>query len=346
MPVPGLPILPVTAEGIAAGRRPAERLAEEDHRGSGAIGLGGADDICFGNAGRLRRPSRRPGVDQGFQLLEADCVGRDKGGIEFTRRLQRVHKAEGQGGIGAGEGAQMKVGACRRRRLDRVDHDQRAGKFRQPVLVHMRPARRRIATPDDQAAGVFCGARIESGGAVAEHIAERHMAGEIADRIRVDLGGADMVEEAKRKLIGDHRTGAGVMAGQDIRGPAVGDETVEPRRDRAERLVPGDLGECSRSFRTGALQRFLQPCFRIAPHPVIGEGAFPAERPPVRRMIRIAGHPVDGAVLEDDADAAAVVAIAGAGGQDGSLGHGSVCSGGLFRRHLGGGEADGGQARL
>ena len=84
------------------------------------------------------------------------------------------------------------------------------------MFVDMRPTGRWITALNEQTIRIFCGPRVETCRALTQDITERIMAGEIANRIRLNLRCADVVEETHRELIGDDGTSAGVMRGQNF----------------------------------------------------------------------------------------------------------------------------------
>ena len=86
-------------------------------------------------------------------------------------------------------------------------------------------------------------------------------------------------------------------------------------------IVLRNLLERAGPLRPISLQGPQQPRRRIAPDAVIGKNAFAAERTAVLRMLWIACVTVDLAVVQDDADAATILAVAGAGGADHCFGH-------------------------
>ena len=245
--------------------------------------------------------------------------------VEQALAADDMQKREGEGRIAAGEGLEMEIGRRRRGMADRIDDDLAGRGFRQPLLMGMRGRGRRVGAPDQDAGRVARRARIEAGIGAAEDEIEGHMAGEIADAVGLDLAGAQPVEEAGGKAAGDEGAGAGVMGMPDSRWPALRDNALQPGRDLAQRLVPGDGGEAAFALGADALQGMLEPLGGIAPDAVIGQRAFAAEGAAGDRMIGVAHHLGDDAPALDHGDAAAVVAVPRAGGADDGLvaGHGA-----------------------
>ena len=130
-----------------------------------------------------------------------------------------------------------------------------------------------------------------------------------------------MIEEPHWELVRNDRTCPGVVRRQNIVCAARVDQATQPRGYLAKGIIPRNLLERVGPLRTSSPQGPQQPRRRIAPDTVIGERAFAAERTPVLRMLRIACDSVDLAVVQDDADAATVVAVAGASGADHCFGH-------------------------
>ena len=79
---------------------------------------------------------------------------------------------------------------------------------------------RGVRPPDQDAGGIARTARVEPDIGAAEDQIERHMAGEIADAVGLDLAGAQAMEEAGRETAGDQGAGARVMAMPDSAGVA------------------------------------------------------------------------------------------------------------------------------
>ena len=171
--------------------------------------------------------------------------------------------------------------------------------------------------------GILGRARIEADIAGAVHVLQRGVAGGVADRIRIDLAGAEPVEEALRETAGQQRAGAGIVRVPDGLGAMSRDNILEPRRDLAGRLVPADGLEAAFALRPDALQRPRDPRLRIEPGAVIGDRAFAAQRAARHRMLGIAQHLHQAVGALHHRDAAGVIAVARTGGaDDGLVGHG------------------------
>ena len=217
-----------------------------------------------------------------------------------------------------GARVELQVHVCRRRRLmaNRIDDDLGRGRLGEPILVDMRRRGRRIGAPDHHAVRTADGARIEAAGRFSVHQLQRHVACLVAHRIRVDLGRADAVEEPQGKGPGDQGAGSGVMRLQDRLTAIIVADGVEAVGDVAERLVPVGRLETAGALGPNPLQGTGQAHGWIAPHAVIANGTFAAQRAAADIVVRIADH-VDGAVRRNlHQHATRVVAIARAGGAD------------------------------
>ena len=81
------------------------------------------------------------------------------------------------------------------------------------------------------------------------------MARFVADRVGVDLGGPDTVEETIGKGPADEPDGSGVMGVDDAALEVPVDEARELARNFAQRLIPGDGGEFALALGADALER-------------------------------------------------------------------------------------------
>ena len=241
-------------------------------------------------------------------------VGSEEGAIDQPVAHQHVDHGEGQGSIAAGKGLQMHVGLLGNRVAHRVDHDHRARRLLQPVLVLVRRGGGGVRAPDDDAVRVFGGARVEADCGRADRVVECDVAGHVAHRVGLDLAGAQAAQEAHWEVVGDQRAGAGVVRVHDpVRAVALGNPGVACG-DVPDGLLPRDRLEAPFALGAGALERRLQTYLGIAEDAVVGKRALAAERTPAHRVVRVAEHAGDRAVALDRDDAAGVVAIARAGG--------------------------------
>ena len=256
----------------------------------------------------------------------------EEGTVDQPVADQHVDHGEGQRCIAAGEGLEVQVGLLGGRVAHRVDHDHRPRRLLEPMLVLMGRGGRRVRAPDEDRVRVLGGARVEADHRSADHIVERHVARHVAHRVRLHLAGAEAAQEAHREVVGDQRTGAGVVGVYDPVGAVAPGNLLEARRDRADGLVPRDRLEAPFALGAGALQRRQQPRFGVAKDAVIGERALAAERAPAHVVVRIAEHAGYRTVALDRDDAAGVVAIARAGGLEDFL---LAWHGGLQRRFPG-----------
>ena len=121
---------------------------------------------------------------------------RDEPGVDQALALNDVQKGERQGRVAAREGLQMNVRLRRRRRANRIDHHDVAGRLRQPVLMRMRRRGMRIRAPDHDAGGILGRARIESIRRGSVHIAQGDVPCHVANGVRRDLGRAQPIEKS------------------------------------------------------------------------------------------------------------------------------------------------------
>ena len=222
-----------------------------------------------------------------------------------------VQKREGQGGVAAGKRLQMEIGRLGGRGPDGVDHDHPGGRLGQPVVMRVRRRSGRIRAPDENAGGIAGSQRVEADERGAVHVLERDVPGLVADRVRVDLGRAESVEEAQRKEVGEEREGARVVGVQDCVRAGGRLDATETLGDVPERIVPGDGLKLPLALRAGPAQRARQPRRRIEKGAVVADRALAAELAAAHRMLRIAADVPDRPVALDDRDAARVVAVPG-----------------------------------
>ena len=172
--------------------------------------------------------------------------------VEQPVALQDVQQAEGQRGVAARKRLKVQVGLRRGLRAQRIDDDLRGRGFGQPVFVRVGRGVRRVGAPDQDAARVRRGARIESHRRIAEHQAPRHVPGHVADRVRLDLGRPQPMKEAQRKHVCEQRQGAAVVSMQNgLRARGL-DGLVQLGRDVRESLVPAEALEAPVSLRADA----------------------------------------------------------------------------------------------
>src|SRR5262249_55503434 len=132
--------------------------------------------------------------------------------------------------------------------------------------------------------------------------------------------GAQPVEEAGWEVARDQRAGAGVVGMPDAAPAALAGDSGEMCGDIGQGLVPAGGREAALALGPDAAQRLQQTLRRITPGAVIGERAFAAERAAADRMVGVAQDLGNGVAALDHGDAAAVIAVARAGGADDDLG--------------------------
>src|SRR4051812_18302178 len=241
-------------------------------------------------------------------------MGGEEGAVDLPVPPQHMRDRKGERRIAARERLQMEMGRRGGRMLHRIDDDDLRIGLADPVLVLMRRRGMRVGAPDQNGRGVLRHARIEAYGTGAVHIAERGMAGCVADRIRIDLAGAEPVQEPLREASGDERAGSGVMAVPDARRIVLCKNPVQSPRDLCDRMLPCDRLETRLALRAGPLHGLSKAHFGVEPGAVVGYRAFAAECAAADRMVGIAQH-LDLAVCSlCDRDPAGVVTVARASG--------------------------------
>jgi hypothetical protein len=153
------------------------------------------------------------------------------------------------------------------------------------------------------------GQRIEAEGGGAVHVLERDVSGLVADRVRIDLGRPESVEETQRKEVGEEREGACVMGIQDrvSAGPRL--DAAKALGDLGERLVPGSRLELPLALRADPAKRARQPRVRVEEGAVVGDRTLATELAAAHRVPGIATDVTDRPAPPDDRDPTRVVAV-------------------------------------
>ena len=187
------------AHRVAAVALPLEALAEPEERGPVRVDVRRLLDQRRRDAGRVLAPCGRTGSELGLELLPADGVRGEEAAVEQPVPADHVQEREGERRVASRERLQMEIGGRCRVGPDRVDDDHRARGLGEPVLVGVRRGGGRVGAPDEDARRIRGRARVEAvlGGPV--DVLERDVTGLVADRVRIDLGGAEAVEEALRE---------------------------------------------------------------------------------------------------------------------------------------------------
>ena len=160
------------------------------------------------------------------------------------------------------------------------------------------------------------GARVEAARRFPVHELECRVPSFVADRIRVDLSGADTIEEPQGKAAGNQRACSRVVGLQDSACAIAAANRVETICDIADGLIPARRLETTRAFGSNPLQGARQAHARIAPDPVVTNRTFAAQRAPADAVFRIAHH-IDPAVSRQlHQHSTRIVAIPRAGGAD------------------------------
>ena len=174
----------------------------------------------------------------------------------------------------------------------------RAGGLRQPVLVGVGRRGRRVRAPDQDACGVAarCADRSRSAERAVD-VVERDVAGLVADRVGVDLGRAEPVEEPEPEGVGEQRAGAGVVGVQDRLGRRR-PSTMSLQRAAISAIASSQLTGSKRPSplapprRSGAVSRACGSRHDA----VVADRALAAELAAADRVVGVAAHRPDGAV--------------------------------------------------
>ena len=232
--------------------------ADEDSDGGGAgfgVLAGEGFDVLLLEAGDGGGAGGWEFGETLFEFVEAQGVFLDVVGIVEFLGDDDVHEAEGEGGVGAGEGLQVPVGLFGGGGELGVDGDD-AGALAAGLLDEV-PAvgggEGGVGTPDDDEAGVDDVGGEDAGGG-AEGGFDAFVSGVAAD-VSVEAGGAEAGEEAGGEgMLVDDAFGAGEGVGEDGCGAGFLDDLLELGGDGVEGGVPGDLFEFGFSFGAGAAE--------------------------------------------------------------------------------------------
>ena len=298
------------AHDVAAGCLPLQPLSQPQQRRPLAVQAGRLFDERDRDTGERAQVREIACRDRRLHLFPAEHMRRDEVLIDETVATDHVKQRKRQRRVAAGKGLQMNIRLRSGRRTDRVDDDHLARRLGQPMLVSMRRRGMRIRAPHHDAGRILGGARIEAVDRRAVHIAQRHVARHVANRVRRHFGGAQSVEKSHRRHAGQSGDRARVMRIQyRVRTVRI-DDAPESRGDFADRRVPGHRLEAALPLAAHAPQRPGQAPRRIAPFPVVGRRTLAAQRAAAHRVPRIAANRRDYSIAADHADSAAVVAVA------------------------------------
>jgi hypothetical protein len=151
--------------------------------------------------------------------------------VEQAVPADHVGDRERQRGVAAGKWLQVQAGLMGGGGPDRVDDDHLTGRFGQPVLVLMRRRRRRVRAPDHDARRVRGAARVKTIRRGPVQVLQRDVPGLGADRVGVDLAGAEPAQEPVREVVAQQRERAGVVSTQGRVRARVRDDLSQPLGD-------------------------------------------------------------------------------------------------------------------
>ena len=217
----------------------------------------GAFDQIGRHAGPSLAPVRRTVCQQRQDFFRAQGMRGDEPVVEQPVALQHVQQAERERCVAARKRLEMQVGLRRGLRPQRIDDDLRGRGFGQPVLVGVRRGVRRVGAPDQDAARVRRGPRVEALGRIAEQQAPRHVPGHVADRVRLDFGRSQPVKETQRKHVRQQRQRAAVVGVQNGLRAGSLDHLAQCGGNAREGRLPADALEAPGSLRADAAQRIL-----------------------------------------------------------------------------------------
>ena len=219
-----------------------------------------------------------------------------------------VHHAQGQGGVGARQRAQVPIGLRRGPRFERIDHYHccAGGPGLADKWPQMKIGYHRVGAPqDDDAAVCDVLGQHAGGGAEGGHDAAPGGAG--AD-VPLQASGAEACEEAPVQRAGLHDAlRAHVAVRQDGGGAVPVDEAAQAGGNVGDGLVPADALKLAVALGTNALQGMEHAVWAVhAVQVVIDLGAQDA----AREGLQLVADQLDGrAVFNLDLPTAAVGAV-------------------------------------
>ena len=256
-----------------------------------------ACSIALGrHAGDALAPFRGAALQQRLELLPPDRARAQQPVVEQAVTADHMRDRERQRGVAAGEWLQVQIGLMRGGGPDRVDDDHPPGRLGQPVLMLMRRRGRRVGAPDHDARRIRGASRVKTIQRRPVQVLQRDMPRLVADRVGVDLAGAEPAQEPIREVVAKQRERAGVVGTEDCVRPRARDDLSQPLSDLRQRLIPGHRPETATALRPVAPKRRQQPGPGIQQDAVVGGRALAAQPPAADRMIAVAAHPADRAV--------------------------------------------------
>ena len=243
------------AHRVATLRLALEALAQPEQRRPLGVCARCLLDQPRRDPGPLLGPAGRARCDRGLEFLEADRVVVDEVQVDQPVAVGDMEEPERKRGIAAREGLEVDLGRLGGGGPDGVDdHDSRAA-LRQPVLMCVGSRRRWVGTPDHDARGVARRTRVEPDRGGAVEVVERDVAGVVADRVRLDLGRSQSVEEAEAEVVPDDRERARVVRVEDRLGPGGRRDPPQGFADFRDRVLPRDRLELAPALRSDATKR-------------------------------------------------------------------------------------------
>jgi hypothetical protein len=310
------------ADGVAAARLALETLADPQQRRPGTIPSRGLLDRARRHAGDTLAPFGSAALQQRLEFLPANSAGAQQPVIEQAIAADHMRDRERERRVAAGKRLQVQIGLMGGGGPDRVDDDNPPGRPGQPVFMLMRRGSRRVRAPDHDARRIRGAARIKAIQRGPIQVLQRDVSRLVADRVGVDLTGAEPAQEPIREVVAKQRERAGVVGPEDCVSARALDYPGQALGDLRQRLIPGHGPEAAAALRPVPPERRQQPGPGIQQDPVVGRRALAAQPPAADRMITVAAYPADRAAAPGHLDAARVVAVPRAGREDAFVGHG------------------------
>ena len=296
---------------------PLQRHAHADADGLLGRHLAGElTDVLGRDAGDPRRPFGRTVGGALLQLLVADRVVVHVVLVDEALRDDRVDQRHGEGAVRAGLRRDVPVGRLGGSRRIGVDHDD-LGALLLGILDDgpmMQVRADAVARPDHDVLRVDVAVGVETG-----RRADRQQPGRarsFAAEGALGHRGAHAVEEGVAAVQPVHEPlVAEIAVGHDGFRPVLVDDRLPARHDRVEGFVPGDALELLRALRSDPLHWIEQPVGMVVPLLVVFQ--FHAETAAGHRVVRVALHTQQLAVLDLEQHRAGVRAVVRAAAEEG-----------------------------
>ncbi len=246
-----------------------------------------------GHASDALAPAGGAVLQQRLEFLPANRARVQQLVVEQAVAADHMRDRERKRGVGAGKGLQVQIGLTSGGGPDRVDDDHVTGSLGQPVLMLMRRRSRRVGSPDHDARRIRGASRVEAIQRGPIQVLQCDMPRLVADRVGVDLTGAEPAHEPAREMVAKQRERAGVVGREDRVSARAFDHPRQALGDLRQRLIPGHRPEAPTALRPLTPQRREQPGPGIQQDAVVGGRTLAAQPPAADRMITVAADPAD-----------------------------------------------------